>query len=235
MYILVNSINLYEKKICSQNGEDGIIEELFRRIGTTNRLFVEFGVEDGLECNCAALALFKQWTGLMIEGNEENYKKLATVYSTYPRIKTRNHFITQENIVPIFKSINVPLQFDLLSIDIDCNDYWVWQALHQYKPRLVVIEYNAHFSPPQKRVVQYNPHLFWNGTSYFGASLTSLYELGKKLGYALIGTDKMGVNAFFLRKDQLIRSGFPALTPEAAYQPLAYGPYASFDGPYLEI
>lgn len=119
-------------------------------------------MEDGLECNCATLALFKQWTGLIIEGNEENYKKLATVYSTYPRIKTLNHFITQENIVPIFKSINVPLQFDLLSIDIDGNDYWVWQAL-------------------------------------------------------------------------LIKSGFPRLTPEAAYHPLAYGPYAPFEGPYSEI
>jgi hypothetical protein len=231
----MNSINLYEKKIRSQNGEDGIIDVIFHRIGTTNKLFVEFGVEDGLECNCATLALFNNWTGLMIEGNRENYERLCTNFATYPKVKTLLHFITKENIVSIFKTMLVPLQFDLLSIDIDSNDYWVWQALYQYKPRLVVIEYNAHYPPPEKKVVQYNPYLSWNGTSYFGASLTSLYVLGNKLGYSLVGTDQMGVNAFFLRNDQLIRSGFPALTPEEAYHPLAYGPYPHFDGPYLEI
>lgn len=232
---MINSINLYEKKFYSQNGEDGIIEELFRRIGTTNKLFVEFGVEDGLECNCAALALFQNWTGLMIEGDEEKYGRLCGNYRAYPKVKTMHQFITRENIVPIFKASLVPLQFDCLSIDIDGNDYWVWQALYQYKPRLVVIEYNALFPPPQKWVVQYNPYLSWNGTSYFGASLTSLYELGLKLGYALIGTDQMGVNAFFLRKDQVIKSGFPPLTPAEAYHPPAYRPFPHFAGPYLEI
>lgn len=234
-----DTINLYEKKIHSQNGEDGIIEELFSRIGTTNKFFVEFGVQDGLECNSAYLSLFKNWSGLMIEGNAANYEKLRANFFAYPAVKTAHQFITRDNIVSIFRSMHVPVTFDLLSIDIDGNDYWVWEALSEYKPRVVVIEYNASFPPPKKMVVQYNPNFAWDGTSYYGASLTSLSELGKKLGYSLIGTDARGVNSFFIRSDLIAASRFPALSPEQAYHAPSYGPYKGGhpwrDGPYLEI
>ncbi|TGU44557.1 hypothetical protein EN829_071795, partial [Mesorhizobium sp. M00.F.Ca.ET.186.01.1.1] len=96
-------------------------------------------------------------------------------------------------------------------------DYWVWQALAAYKPRVVIIEYNASFPPPQKMVVAYDPSFAWNGTTYFGASLTSLAELGKKLGYALIGTDSRGVNAFFVRRELLGLARFAERTPQEAY------------------
>ncbi|MCI0764730.1 hypothetical protein [Bacillus sp. TL12] len=231
----MNIINSYEKKFYSQNGEDGIIEEVFQRIGTTNKFFVEFGVYDGSQCNSAYLVLSKQWSGVWIEGNEIAYENLCINFSNCPNVRTAHKFITKANITRIFNDMNVPLEFDLLSIDIDGNDYWVWRALSEYKPRLVVIEYNAHFPPPQKMVIMYNPKFHWDGTSYFGASLTSLYELGGKLGYSLLGTDKNGVNAFFLRKDLVDISKFEELTPESAYHPLIYGPYPDSNSPYLEI
>ncbi|MDF2082841.1 hypothetical protein [Bacillus pseudomycoides] len=234
-----DNINIYEKKLISQNGEDGIIEELFHRIGTVNKFFVEFGVQDGLECNSASLSLYNNWSGLMIDGDKANYERLCVNFSPYPSVSTANRFITKENIAQIFSEMNVPLEFDLLSIDIDGNDYWVWEALAEYKPQIVVIEYNASYPPPQKMVIAYNPNFSWDGTSYFGASLTSLYGLGKKLGYSLLGTDSRGVNAFFIRKDLVSKSKFPELTPELAYHPPAYGSFNGGhpwkDGPYLEL
>ncbi|KON86177.1 hypothetical protein AF332_04620 [Sporosarcina globispora] len=235
-----DSINSYEKKVRSQNGEDGIIEELFFRIGTTNKYFVEFGVQDGSECNTAYLSLFNNWSGLMIEGNKKNYKRLKANFSNHKFVKTVHQFVTKDNISSIFKHNYVPAEFDLLSIDIDGNDYWVWNALLEYKPRIVVIEYNASYPPPQKMVIPYNPNFVWDGTSYYGASLTSLSELAKKLGYALLGTDLRGVNAFFIRKDLVALSGFQELTPEQGYHLPSYnnGPLGGHpwrDGPILEI
>lgn len=235
----MDSINRYEKRIFSQNGEDGIVEELFSRIGTTNRFFVEFGVETGEECMSRNLACVHNWSGILLEGHPLKHLYLQQNYAAYPQVATHQAFITMENIEALFARLQVPPEFDLLTIDLDGIDYWVWKALHAYKPRVVIIEYNASFPPPQKRVVAYDPAFSWKGTTYFGASLTSLAELGKKLGYALIGTDSRGVNAFFVRRDLLARSGFAELTPEAAYHPPSYGaaggghPHGT--GPWLEI
>ncbi|GED71096.1 hypothetical protein BRE01_47980 [Brevibacillus reuszeri] len=188
----MDSINLYEKRIFSQNGEDGILEELFSRIGTINRYFVEFGVQSGLECMAKNLVCSHHWSGVMIEGHPLNYQHLRANYASFPNVITHYSFITRENITEIFSQLHVPREFDLLSIDIDGIDYWVWRELAAYKPRVVIMEYNASFPPPLKMVVAYDPQFMWNGTTYFGASLTSLTELGKQLGYALIGTDWSG-------------------------------------------
>ncbi|MNP43147.1 hypothetical protein D3C76_1369480 [compost metagenome] len=175
----------------------------------------------------------------MMEGDTGKYQILLQVYTGYPRVKTANCFITKENIVKIFQEHQIPTQLDLLSIDIDGNDYWIWQALADYKPRAVIIEYNASYPPPQKRVTPYDAGFVWDGTSYFGASLASLEALGYSMGYALVGTDSRGVNAFFIRQDLLAKSGFAALTAEEAYHPPGYGymgkghPWR--DGPHLEI
>jgi hypothetical protein len=221
----LNSINYYEDSFLSQNGEDGIIKQIFKRIGTTNCFFVEFGVEDGFQCNTANLAIYQSWTGIMIEGDKEFYDRLVVNYKHFPNVKLNYSFITKDNIIDIFENNNVPLEFDLLSIDIDGNDYWVWKALGKYKPRLVVIEYNAAYPPPIKWIMKYNADYKWDGTTYYGASLTSLCELGKELGYSLIGTESRGVNAFFLRSDLLRISGFKELSPKIAYHPPRYGQF----------
>lgn len=214
------SINQYERKVSSQNGEDGIIAEILNRIGTTNKFFVEFGADYGIECNTAVL-IRAGWKGLMIEADPSRHLALKSNYIGYPVI-TRNEFITAENIADIFRSADVPTEFDLLSIDIDGNDYWAWKALAEYKPRVVVIEYNCYYVPPQKWVLKYNPTHEFQDTTYYGASLTSLAILGEQLGYSLVGTESRGVNAFFIRNDELEKSGFKKLTPKEAYHPAGY-------------
>jgi len=229
-----NKINAYERKVYSQNGEDGILREIIRRIGSGSRYFVEFGVEDGIECNTAFLSRAFGWSGLLIEGSPEKFALLERNYEKYPRVRRMQSFITRENIVHLFKQAGVPKEFDLLSIDIDGNDYWIWEALGDYKPRVAVIEYNATRPPPERWVIEYNPGHRWNDDGYTGASLSSLEALGKRLGYSLVGTDEKGINAFFIRNDLVTASRFPVLGPEAAYHPNDYG-LQRLDGPSISV
>lgn len=203
----------------SQNGEDGILRELFKRIGTTNMFFVEFGVEDGRQCNAGLLALYSHWHGLFIEGSDKHFPRLARTFSSYPGITTVQEYLTRDNISAVFSRAGVPPTFDLLSVDVDGNDYWLWQALRDYAPRLVVIEYNAAYPPPAKWVMQYDPSFRWQGNTYYGASLASLTKLADSMGYALIGTERHGINAFYLRRELLTAARLPELTPEEAYHP----------------
>lgn len=229
-------INSHEKKIYSQNGEDGIIDYIFSKIGTTNKFCVEFGVGNGFECNTVHLLEKKGWKGLMMDyGADQNIqwdnvarkawssKNMGVKYNIqrYSRFakkilsqKSRSrHFqrdvknekVTAENIQQLFKKYNVPKNFDLLSIDIDFNDYWVWKSITDYFPRVVVIEYNSSIPPTESRVVPYDPEARWDGTNYFGASLLALKNLGQSKGYTLVGCETNGVNAFFCKSELVDR------------------------------
>lgn len=171
----------------SQNGEDGIIEAIFRKIGTTNRYYAEFGGEDGLQCNTRYLMKKHGWQGVLFDGKPPAGSSV------------HQEFITAENIQDIFRKYKVPQNLDLLSVDIDGNDYWVWKAITDYHPRVVVIEYNSMIPASEKKTIPYNPQFVWDGTDYYGASLGALESLGRQKGYRLIGTDRHGVNAFFVR------------------------------------
>jgi len=196
------SLNRYEYSCYSQNGEDGIINEIFNRIGTSNKQFVEFGVQDGLESN-GALLLVKGWSGLWMEGSGKYVKLINKQFSQLiknGKLTAKKTFVNAENINDLLNGANVPEELDLLSIDIDGNDYWVWKAVNA-RPRVVVIEYNAMFPPDTQWVLPYEPDFIWDGSSYFGASLKSLENLGKEKGYMLVACDFTGVNAFFVRED----------------------------------
>src|SRR5262249_3246314 len=138
-------LNRYEYKVWSQNGEDGIIAEIFRRIGTTNRYFVEFGASNGAENN-TALLVRQGWHGLWMAADT---KAIKTVGETSRpeieagRLTVLETFITAENIEDLFRRAKVPEEMDLLSIDIDRNDYYVWEKITHYRPRAVIIEYNS--------------------------------------------------------------------------------------------
>jgi hypothetical protein len=212
-------LNQYEKKIYSQNGEDGIIEEIFNRISPSNRCFVEFGVETGIQCNCRYL-YEKFWNGLMIEGSKEMYQSLLENYGQ--GLVAFNEFITKENIVSLFNKAKVPKTFDILSIDIDGNDYWVLkEILKEFTPNVIVSEYNAYHKPPEEWIMKYNPEHTWDGTSYQGVSLQSLTKMCNNFGYALVATDSNGVNAFYIKRG-LIEDKFKELTPIEAYHPARY-------------
>ncbi len=197
-----NALDLrnFEQKTFSQNGEDGIIQEIFRRIGTTNQFFVEFGIEDGRECNTRYLMEKKGWRGLWMDGSDKNCQSARSLANSF-NTQVVNTFITAENIENLLLQANVPAELDLLSIDIDGNDYWVWKSITSFRPRVLIVEYNASYPPPLNYVMPYKSDHMFDGTRHFGASLTELVALGEQKGYKLIACDKAGVNAFFLRQD----------------------------------
>lgn len=193
----------YEYKVYSQNGEDGIIAEIFNRIGISNRTFVEFGGQTGLENNCHYL-LLQGWDGLWIEGNENSYNKMLELFEpalSAKKLTTVKAFVTAENINDLIGEAGIRGSIDLLSIDIDANDYHVWSAINVIQPRVVVVEYNAKFLPPVEWIIPYDPMYVWDKTDYFGASLKSFEKLGVKLGYQLVATNSNSSNAFFVKND----------------------------------
>ncbi len=217
-------LNKWEHKVFSQAGEDGIIAEIFRRIGTTNRLFVEFAAGDGVENNTRYL-LSLGWRGLWIEAHpgyiDEIVKKQSRAIEE-GTLRLLHEFVTAENIESLFKKADVPEEFDLLSIDIDGNDYWTWKEIGRYHPRVVVIEYNAIFPPGCEWVMEYAPDTTWDGTSNYGASLTALEVLGAHKGYKLVGCNLGGVNACFVRDDLVGDNFCGPFTAENHYEPPRY-------------
>lgn len=220
-YKNAKNLNRFEFSVYSQCGEDGIINEIFNRIGITNHYFVEFGAGNGLQ-NCTTALLLQNWVGLWMEAQQGNVDTIISKFSGLilrHRLTFRQVFITAENIETIFKDADVPQEFDLLSIDIDGNDYWVWSAIQNYRPRVVICEYNGRFGPQIKWVMKYNPQHSWSGTSYYGASLKSLELLGAQKGYRLVGCSLSGVNAFFVREDLVANLFSSSYTSETHFEP----------------
>jgi len=202
------NINKFGIKIYSQNNEDGIILYIFKHIGIKTKKFVEIGVENGTECNTTNLLKNFNWKGIQIEGSKKLYndakiqlKKILEKKRN--NLKLLNIFVTKKNINQILKK-NCGKEIDLLSIDVDGNDFWIWKAINCVKPRLVIIEYNSFFGSNISAAIKYNSKFSWdhrNNKSYYGASLKALEKLGKQKKYILVGVDKNGVNAFFVRND----------------------------------
>ena len=198
------------RKTYSQNDEDGIVLEIFNRIGEGDRRFIEFGVQAGVECN-TALLLMAGWSGLWLDGSDK-YVAAARQYHAAAvdegRLTVQASFVTAENIDDLLGpwaggTAAQPAAIDLLSIDIDGNDYWVWKAIEAVRPRVVIIEYNAAYPPPVAFVAEYRADRAWDGGNYHSASLTSLEALGRAKGYALVGCNLSGANAFFVREEEL--------------------------------
>ena len=213
-------------KVYSQNDEDGIIHEIFNRIGTENKEFIELGVGNGLECNSHYL-LHCGWHGLWIEGNKGSCREIGIRFKPVikkGRLRVINGFITRENIDDLIRrkrnsraSDRAP---DLLSIDIDGNDWYVWRAIESIRPRLVCIEYNGKFPPDISWKQAYDAKHRWDKTDWQGASLKAMEELGREKGYVLTGTNLTGVNAFFVREDLYPEDLFQDLrTAEELYNP----------------
>lgn len=164
----------------------------------------------GRECN-SRLLLERGWTGLRMDGMDQPGET-----------DIRQEFIAAENINDLFTRHGVPDEFDLLSIDIDGNDYWVLEAIDpRYRPRILVMEYNASLGPTERKTIHYDPSHVWDVSSYFGASLAALHAAAARRGYDLVGCDSTGVNAFWVRAD--VRRAFAALEPADAWMPPAYG------------
>ncbi|MEO1023877.1 MAG: hypothetical protein AAFW89_15135 [Bacteroidota bacterium] len=221
------SIQDYEFSVYSQNGEDGILLELFDRIHIDNYTLVEFGIGTGKECNSANLLLHFGWSGLLMDCDETGIQKAKARFDEKHklvesgRLRIKKALIDADNINPLLESENLPNDLDFLSIDIDGNDYWVWKAITCIKPRLIAIEYNGSFGL-QSISVAYDPtfdRLRKHPSGFYhGASLKAFESLGKSKGYRLIGCDSEGVNAFFLREDIAVET-IPTRTAEECFEP----------------
>ena len=218
-------LNRFEHQVFSQNGEDGILREVFRRIGTTDRTFLEFGVGDGQRNNTTFL-LTQGWRGWWIEGDERSAAAIRRVFArplAGSQLALLHWMVTAENIAEAFRRLQVPAEIDLLSLDIDRN---TWHALAAtlpiVRPRALVVEYNATYPADVDWKVEYAADRWWDRTSYFGASLKAFERLGEQHGYALVGCELSGVNAFFVRRE-LCGDRFEApFTAENHYEPARY-------------
>jgi hypothetical protein len=211
-------------KVYSQNEEDGIIQEIFNRIGLKHKYFVEMGVGNGLENNTLFL-LLQGWKGLWIEGGPKNSKFIKDKFGFIIKNNTLlfdDSFINRENINGILKHNKVPYEVDLLSVDLDGNEYHIFKQIDVISARVVVIEYNAKFPPPVLWVMKYNPNHLWDSTDYMGASLKSLENLFNGKNYSLVGCNVTGSNAFFVRNDLLGENFLQPFTAENHYEPSRY-------------
>ena len=214
----------FEGQAFSQNGEDGIIGEILRRIGFTNSYFVEIGAGHGIEANTAYL-LRKGWKGVWIEGDPRAVRSIerqfqAELHSGQLRIV--HSFVTRENAAELLTRAQVPHELDVLSIDVDRNTSHVWRALSGFRPRVLVIEYNASILASDEWEVPYDAEAVWDESSYFGASLKVLERIGTERGYALVGCELTGLNAFFVRADAARDRFLGPFTAESCYEPPRY-------------
>lgn len=219
----VKSQNLsdYEYKIFSQWGEDGILQHLISNIEIYNKTFIEFGVETFEESNCRFLMQKDNWSGLVIDGSIDNIKKLKDkdFYWKFD-LNAISAFITTDNINELIAKSNFDSDVGILSIDIDGNDYHIWEKINTINPRIVVCEYNAVFglakiSTPY--TAKFNRTKAHYSNLYFGASLSALEYLATKKGYSLVGTTSTCGNAFFLRND-LVNNNIPRVSASDVFK-----------------
>lgn len=216
----INSLADVEFKVFSQMEDDGIIQYLINKIEIKNKVFIEFGVENYVESNTRFLLLNDNWTGVVIDGSQENidYIKNDKIYwsNTFTAIC---QFVTIKNINQIFLNAKIQGEIGLLSIDIDGNDYWIWEAINVVNPRIVICEFNSVFGDQEAITIPYD-EIFHRANAhyselYFGASLKALCDLAEKKGYDFIGCNSKGVNAYFVRKD--VSGPFKKLTASEGY------------------
>ena len=200
----------YEHQTYSQNGEDGILMEILRRLGENSKRFVEIGSGDGLENN-TRLLLELGWEGLWIDGNERNCelaRKENASFAETGALKVKQAFVTTRNVNELLEREELARDADLLSIDLDLNTYHVWEAMKETTARIIIMEYNGFLPPDREWVAKHDPEGWWKGDIHMGASLKSLTLLAESKGYRLAGCDLSGTNAFFVPAE-LAEKHFP--------------------------
>ena len=227
LYPLNNSTQLSrnEFKVYSQSGEDGIIQYLINNIQISDKRFIEFGVENYLESNTRFLAINNYWSGLVIDGDRENIEFIKNDPMYWRcNIKAEHSFITKENINEIFFRNGMTGNIGLLSIDIDGNDYWVWEAINIVNPAIVVAEYNSFFGKEEEITVPYDPSFVRTSAHFskifYGASIAALTSLANRKGYKLAASNQAGNNVFYVRDD--LMGDLNEMAIKDAYKPIKF-------------
>ncbi len=234
-----DALRAAELRVHSQNGEDGIVAFLLDRIGPTTREIVEFGIGDGSECCAANLVLTFGWSALLLEANANDAEAAAAFYGEHAAGRVRvEHAAVEPDTIDALLSGHVGPVFDVLSVDIDGNDYWVLEALEAVRPRVVVVEYNASFGPERSVTIPYtrgfDRYAAHASGFYHGASLTALARLGERKGYVLAGCDSRGTNAFLVDGNAASGAVEP-VSPAEAFAPLFERAHLSVDEQYRQI
>lgn len=195
-FILYMDLSLFENQKYSQNGEDGITIKLIELIyngNNNNKIYVECSVENDIMCNTRIIRETYNWNGLhLYYGGEE-----GSIY-------LKKEEITKENIVELLQKYNVPQNINVLSLDIDFNDFYcLKEILNNYKCDIIICEYNGSHLVNEDKIVIYDKNCRWDGSNYFGASLLSLYNLGEKYNYSLVYCESKGINCFFINNEIL--------------------------------
>lgn len=223
----------HEFKVYSQWGEDGIIDYIVTRVPLPSKTFVEFGVETYTEANTLFLMKHRHWRGLVIDGSPDNIESIrrGNVLWRYD-LHADCSFITTDNINEIISRNGFSGDLGLLSVDIDGNDYWVWEAIDVVKPRIVVAEYNSLFGPTALISTPYRPDFFRTtahaSNMYYGASICALNHLAVLRGYSLVAGNSAGNNVFFVRNDVL--GDLRVQSPQEAYVRAAFREARSAEG-----
>jgi hypothetical protein len=209
-----------EFKIFSQFGEDGILQHLVSRVPVARRFFVEFGVEDYRESNTRFLLYNDGWRGLVMDASADHVARIRRSREAWAfDLGIVQAFVTRENVNELLESNGAAGDIGLLSIDVDGNDYWIWQAVEVASPRIVVVEYNSVFGSTHAVTVPYDPRFHrtaaHSSNLYFGASLKALCLLARDKGYVFVGSNGAGVNAFFVRSD--VAGAVDPVTPEEGF------------------
>ena len=215
-----SSLREAEFKVFSQFGDDGIIQYLTHRLAPLPDSFVEFGVENYRESNTRFLLLNNNWRGLVMDSDAASIDHIQhdEIYWRHT-LTARRAFVTRDNIDDLLKEAGFLGEVGLLSIDIDGNDYWVWEKLTAINPVIVIVEYNSIFGPDLAVTIPYHPNFARHQAHYsgqfWGASLTALTQLAEKKGYSPVGCNSAGNNAYFVRKDKI--DNLPVLTAKEAF------------------
>ncbi|HEY0371775.1 MAG TPA: hypothetical protein VGD79_07220 [Thermoanaerobaculia bacterium] len=206
----VASLADVEFRVFSQWGDDGILDWLIERLEIPAQSFIEFGVEDYSEANTRFLLINRNWRGLVIDSSARHIARVAADPLSWRHdLQAKVAFITRDNIDALIREAGFAGEIGLLSIDIDGNDYWIWERIESVSPILCVCEYNAVFGDVAPVSVPYDETFdrtaAHRSNLYFGASIAALQSLASRKGYVCVGTNSSGNNAFFVRRDYASR------------------------------
>jgi hypothetical protein len=201
-------VGMNEFRVFSQNGEDGILQFLVRHLGIGTGFFVEIGAERH-EANCLLLALHQGWSGVFVDGAPDVAANLTELLQHAPAIRIVNEMVEPGTVDAALKRWGVPGEIDVLSIDVDGADYYVWEAVKSVRARVVIVEYNSALDPTRP-LVQRPDAPAWDGTVNFGCSVAALRRLADERGYSLVYLESSGTNAFFVANEHLGQLEIPA-------------------------
>lgn len=209
-----------EFKAFFQFGDDGIIQYLIQHAQLRDRSFVEFGVENYQEANTRFLLLNNRWRGLVMDGSQTHIADIQAEELYWQHdITAKTAFVSAENINQLLTEDGFNGPIGLLSIDVDGNDYWIWQAVTVANPDIVIVEYNSVFGPERSVTVPYQPDFVRSKAHYshlyFGASLRALCDLAETKDYAFVGCNSAGINAYFVKQSQL--GSLTPVSPEEGF------------------